>query len=161
MNLNKLHVKHVLTHSLCERIAASLNPLVADVMALYIKTKNYHWHLYGPHFRDYHLLFDEQAAQILEMVDVLAERVRKLGQPTITSIGHIARIKTLQDDDSLPKDAHKMLESLVHDNLHLSVSLRAAHKVCEEAQDFATTSLIEVFLDETERRIWFLNSMMV
>lgn len=160
MNLEKLKVKHAIAPSQCEKIAASLNVLVADVMALYVKTKNYHWHLYGPHFRDYHLLFDEQAAQILEMVDVLAERVRKLGVPTITSIGHISKLKTLQDDDSLGIPAHEMLKRLMIDNQHICVSLRAAHAVCEDIKDYATTSLLEVFLDETERRVWFLSAMM-
>lgn len=160
MSLEKLKVKHVITPTHCEKMAASLNVLAADVMALYLKTKNYHWHLYGPQFRDCHLLFDEQAAQILDMLDVVAERVRKLGQPTLTSIAHVAKLKKLADDDELGLDVKEMLKRLHHDNYALCVELRASHKLSQDCQDFATSSLIEVFLDETERRIWFLSALL-
>jgi starvation-inducible DNA-binding protein len=158
MSVEKLKVPHVLEASKCEKIAAILNPLVADVFALYVKTKNYHWHLTGINFRDYHLLFDEQAAQIFEMIDVMAERVRKLGKPTLTSIGSIAKHKQIVDDDELGISIEEMLKRLLKDNLHLSQLMQKAHHVASEAGDFATTSILEVFMDETERRVWFLQS---
>lgn len=158
MTLEKLKVPHVLEPSKCDKIAAIMNPLLADVFALYIKTKNYHWHLVGIHFRDYHLLFDEQAAQILEMADVIAERVRKLGRPTLTSISSIAKTKHIPDDDDLGLSIEEMLKRLLKDNLHILNHLKTAHEVASDAGDYATTSILEVYMDETERRNWFLHS---
>ncbi len=137
-------------------IAATMNALLADVFALYLKTKNFHWHMTGPHFRDYHLLLDEHADQLFAMTDVIAERVRKLGARTLTSIGHIARIQRIPDNDATYVEPSDMLAELAEDNRSLTASLRQAHNVCEEHGDVATTSLIEVWVDETERRTWFL-----
>lgn len=136
-------------------LAAALNPLAADAFALYVKTKNFHWHVTGCHFRDYHLLFDEQAEQIFAMIDILTERVRKLGQPTLTSIGHISSLTAVRDVDAF-LDPESMMKHLLADNLNLSGRMRAAHAVCDAHQDVATASILEIFLDETERRIWFL-----
>jgi starvation-inducible DNA-binding protein len=137
-------------------IAAAMNGILADVFALYIKTKNFHWHMSGPHFRDYHLLLDEQAEQIFEMTDPIAERVRKLGGLTIRSIGQISRTQRLLDNDAEYVEPSDMLAELADDNRILAVSLRQAHNVCDEHGDIATASLIEVWVDETERRSWFL-----
>jgi starvation-inducible DNA-binding protein len=137
-------------------ISAAMNAIMADVFALYMKTKNFHWHLSGPHFRDYHLLFDEQGDQIFAMTDVIAERVRKVGGSTLRSIGHIARIQRLLDNDAEYVEPSDMLAELREDNKTLAASLRQAHEVCAEHGDVATTSLIEVWIDETERRVWFL-----
>ena len=137
-------------------IAGALNALVADLFALYVKTKNFHWHISGPHFRDYHLLLDEQADQIFAITDTVAERVRKLGGTTLRSIGHIARLQRLADNDAEYVDALDMLSELREDNQALIASMRQAHNVCEEHNDVATTSLIEVWIDEAERRVWFL-----
>jgi len=137
-------------------IAGGMNGVLADVFALYLKTKNFHWHLSGPHFRDYHVLLDEHADQLLAMTDPMAERVRKLGERTITSIGHIARLQRLADNDAGYVEPSDMLAELCEDNRRLATSLREAHNVCEEHGDFATTSQLEIWLDETERRIWFL-----
>lgn len=137
-------------------LSASLNLLVADAFALYIKSKNYHWHLSGSHFRDYHLLFDEQADQIFEMIDALAERVRKLGFLTIHSTGEVKRLQRIKDDDSASVDAKKMVRNLLEDNKSYAAHIRKTHKICEQCEDVATASVLEVFLDETERRIWFL-----
>jgi starvation-inducible DNA-binding protein len=137
-------------------ITAAMNGILADVFALYIKTKNFHWHMSGPHFRDYHLLLDEQADQIFAMTDPIAERVRKLGGLTIRSIGHIARTQRLQDNDAEYVEPSDMLAELGEDNKTLAARLRQAHSVCEERGDIATASLIEIWVDETERRTWFL-----
>jgi starvation-inducible DNA-binding protein len=137
-------------------IAAAMNGILADVFALYIKTKNFHWHMSGPHFRDYHLLLDEQADQIFEMTDPIAERVRKLGGLTIRSIGQISRTQRLLDNDAEYVEPSDMLAELADDNRILTVSLRQAHNVCDEHGDIATASLIEVWVDQTERRAWFL-----
>jgi starvation-inducible DNA-binding protein len=137
-------------------ISAAMNAVLADVFALYVKTKNFHWHLSGPHFRDYHLLFDEQADQIFAMTDAIAERVRKVGGSTIRSIAHIARIKRVMDNDADYVEPSDMLAELRDDNKALAGRLREAHNVCEEHRDIATASLIEVWIDETERRTWFL-----
>jgi starvation-inducible DNA-binding protein len=139
-----------------QEIAEHINPLVADAFSLYVKTKNFHWHLSGSHFRDYHLLFDEQADQIFAMVDVLAERVRKLGGITIHSIGDISRLQKVKDNDEAFVEPEKMLHYLMKDNQDYAVRMRAAHKVCEDCNDVATTSILEIFIDETERRTWFL-----
>jgi starvation-inducible DNA-binding protein len=137
-------------------ISAALNGVLADVFALFIKTKNFHWHMSGPHFRDYHLLLDEQADQLFAMTDPIAERVRKVGGLTIRSIGHIARTKRLLDNDAEYVEPSDMLAELGDDNKTLATSLRQAHNVCDEHGDIASASLIEVWIDETERRSWFL-----
>ena len=137
-------------------LAGGLNILLADVYALYIKTKNFHWHVSGPHFRDYHLLLDEQATQIDAMTDVIAERVRKLGGTTIRSVGHVKRLQRVLDNDADYVTPSDMLAELREDNLELSRHLRTLHELCDEHGDIATASLIENWMDETERRIWFL-----
>jgi starvation-inducible DNA-binding protein len=137
-------------------VAAAMNGILADTFALYIKTKNFHWHLSGPHFRDYHLLLDEQADQIFAMTDPIAERVRKLGGLTIRSIGQIARTQRLLDNDAEYVEPSDMLAELREDNKTLAASLRQAHNVSYGHGDIATTSLIDVWVDETELRTWFL-----
>jgi starvation-inducible DNA-binding protein len=137
-------------------IAGAVNALVADVFALYLKTKNFHWHMTGPHFRDYHLLLDEHADQIFAMTDPLAERVRKIGGNTIRSIGDISRQQRIADNDAAYVDPLDMLAELRDDNLRLVSSMREVHDVCDEHNDVATTSILEVYIDETERRVWFL-----
>ena len=137
-------------------ISGAMNAILADVFALYVKTKNFHWHLSGPHFRDYHLLFDEQADQIFAMTDPIAERVRKVGGSTLRSIAHIARLQRILDNDAEYVEPSDMLAELCEDNQALAGRLRAAHDVCEEHRDIATASLIELWIDETERRTWFL-----
>jgi starvation-inducible DNA-binding protein len=137
-------------------IAAAMNGILADVFALYLKTKNFHWHMSGPHFRDYHLLLDEHADQIFAMTDPVAERVRKLGGGTIKSIGQISRTQRILDNDAEYVEPLDMLAELSEDNGSLVVRLREAHNVCDEHDDVATASLIEVWIDETERRRWFL-----
>jgi starvation-inducible DNA-binding protein len=145
-----------LDRSATKDIAGAMNAILADVFALYLKTKNFHWHLSGPHFRDYHLLFDEQAEQLFAMTDSIAERIRKLGETTIRSIGQIARTQRVLDNDAEYVEPEDMLAELMEDNKALTARLRDAHNVCEEGRDVATTSLIEVWIDETERRTWFL-----
>lgn len=137
-------------------ISATLRTVLSDVFALYLKTKNFHWHLSGPHFRDYHLLLDEQADQIFNMTDDIAERTRKIGANTIHSIGEISRNQQIKDNDEEFVSARDMLVELYGDNQALTRSLRAAHEICETHNDVATTSLIEVWIDESERRQWFL-----
>ena len=137
-------------------IAGAMNAILADVFALYLKTKNFHWHMSGPHFRDYHLLLDEQGDQLFAMTDPIAERVRKLGGTTVRSIGHIARLQRVPDNDASYVEPEDMLAELREDNKALAARLREAHGVCEEYEDAATASLIEVWIDETERRTWFL-----
>jgi starvation-inducible DNA-binding protein len=138
------------------KVAAALNPLLADTFALYIKTKNFHWHMSGPHFRDYHLLLDEQGEQIFDMTDDIAERVRKIGQTTLRSIGQIAKLQRIRDNDKPFVPPEEMLAELRNDNLALAVSMREAHDVCDEAGDVASASELENWIDETERRAWFL-----
>jgi len=137
-------------------LSSVLNALLADTFALYLKTKNFHWHMSGPHFRDFHLLLDEQAAQVFDITDAIAERVRKIGGTTIRSIGHIARLQRIHDSDDEFVGPIEMLKELHNDNKALVESLRAAHEVTSKAGDYATTSLIEVWIDEAERRAWFL-----
>ena len=137
-------------------VAGVLNRLLADVFALYLKTKSFHWHVSGPHFRDYHLLLDEQADQLLAMTDPIAERVRKQGQLTIRSIGEIARTHRIVDNDADYVEPLGMLAELLEDNRTLAATMRQAHDVCEEHGDIASTSQIEVWVDESERRSWFL-----
>jgi len=133
-----------------------MNAILADVLALYLKTKNFHWHMSGPHFRDYHLLLDEQAEQIFAMTDPIAERVRKIGGLTVRSIGHVARLQRISDNNAEFVEPSDMLAELREDNKTLAANLREAHNVCEEHRDLATASLIEAWIDETERRTWFL-----
>ena len=137
-------------------ISAALNGLLADVFALYMKTKNFHWHMSGPHFRDYHVMLDEQADQIYAMADPIAERIRKLGGTTLRSIGHIARTQRILDNDAEYVEPSDMLTELCDDNKTIAARLREAHEVCDEHHDIATASFIEVWIDETERRTWFL-----
>jgi starvation-inducible DNA-binding protein len=137
-------------------LSGALNALLADTFALYLKTKNYHWHMSGPHFRDYHLLLDEHGDQIFAMTDPIAERVRKLGGTTIHSVGHIARLQRIKDNDADYVTPEDMLAELREDNKQLTASLRETHDLCDEHNDVATASLIEVWIDETERRVWFL-----
>jgi starvation-inducible DNA-binding protein len=137
-------------------IAGAMNAILADVFALYLKTKNFHWHMSGPHFRDYHLLLDEHGDQLFAMTDPIAERIRKIGGPTLKSIGHIARIQRVADNDAEYVEPLDMLAELADDNKTLAARLREAHNVCDEHRDIATASLIEVWIDETERRTWFL-----
>jgi len=137
-------------------IAGAMNAILADVYALYFKTKNFHWHLSGPHFRDYHLLFDEQGDQLFAMADPIAERIRKVGGSTIRSIGHVGRLQRVKDNDADYVDPKDMLAELREDNKQLAARLREVHNVCDEHRDIATASLIEVWIDETERRTWFL-----
>ena len=140
-------------------IGAALNGLLADVFALYLKTKNFHWHMSGPHFRDYHLLLDEQSDQIFAMTDAIAERVRKLGGGTLRSIGHIARLQRVADNDADHVEPQDMLAELRDDNRRLTSAMRQAHDTCDEHRDVATASLLEVWIDETERRSWFLDEV--
>src|SRR5689334_25017188 len=137
-------------------VSGALNALLADFFALYLKTKNFHWHVSGPHFRDYHLLLDEQADQIYATTDPIAERVRKLGGTTVRSIGHIARLQRIADNDAEYVTPLDMLAELREDNMQLIASMREAHGVCDEHEDVATTSMLEVWIDEAERRVWFL-----
>lgn len=137
-------------------LSGGLNELLADVFALYLKTKNFHWHVSGPHFRDYHLLLDEQAGQILAMTDPIAERVRKLGGTTLRSVGHIARLQHVKDNDADYVDPEGMLAELREDNKDLVARMRSVHDLTDEHRDFATSSLLDVWIDETERRLWFL-----
>lgn len=137
-------------------IAAVINPLVADAFALFVKTKNYHWHMSGSHYRDYHLLLDEQADQIFAMIDVLAERVRKLGGTTIRSIEQIKSLQRVHDDNEAFVPPHEMMKRLLADNKEYVDHMRAAHKICDDNNDVATASVLEVFIDEGERRTWFL-----
>jgi starvation-inducible DNA-binding protein len=137
-------------------ISGALRQMLADVFALYLKTKNFHWHMTGPHFRDYHLLLDEQSAQIFAMSDTIAERARKIGAKTLHSISDISNHQRLKDNNEEFVAPEEMIAELRADNLELTRYLRAAHELCEKYDDVATSSLIEVWIDETERRTWFL-----
>ena len=139
-----------------EKIAKALNPVVADAFALYLKTKNFHWHLYGPKFRDLHLLFDEQAAEIIEMIDVLAERVRKVGGITVKSLRDVANLTCIKDDEEAGVSAEEMVKRLMNDNKQAASQMKKAHKVCQDCDDVASTSLLEEYIDAAERRVWFL-----
>src|ERR671918_768094 len=142
-----------------EEISSNLRRLLADVFALYVKTKNFHWHMSGQHFRDYHLLLDEQATQIFAMTDAIAERARKIGGTTIRSISEIAKNQRLKDNNKEHVSPQEMLTELCEDNQQLTRSLRAAHEICDRHNDVATASLIEVWIDESERRAWFLSEI--
>jgi starvation-inducible DNA-binding protein len=145
-----------LSESATRDISGALNVLLADAFALYLKTKNFHWHMSGPHFRDYHLLLDEQGEQILAMTDPIAERVRKIGGRTVRSIAHIGRIQRIPDNDAEFVEPQDMLAELRDDNIHLTSTMRQVHNTCDEYHDVATASLLEVWIDEAERRTWFL-----
>ena len=148
-----------LTRSASKDISGAMNAILADVFALYLKTKNFHWHLSGRHFRDYHLLLDEQAEQLFAMTDPIAERIRKIGGLTLRSIGHISRIQRVLDNDAEYVEPLDMIAELADDNKKMGARLREAHNVCDEHRDAATASLIEVWIDETERRTWFLSEI--
>ena len=137
-------------------VSAAMNGILADVFALYLKTKNFHWHMSGPHFRDYHVMLDEQADQLYAMTDPIAERIRKLGGTTLRSIGHIARTQRILDNDAEYVEPSDMLAELCDDNKTVAARLREVHNVCDENHDIASASFIEVWIDETERRTWFL-----
>ena len=137
-------------------IAEALNGLVADSYALYTKTKNFHWHVSGPHFRDYHLLFDDQATEIFASIDDLAERVRKLGARTIHSIGEIAKLSSIKDNDKDYVSPEDMLTELMNDNKHVIKRMRVAHEIADKHEDVATASILENFIDQAEKRNWFL-----
>src|SRR6202162_2891564 len=139
-----------------KNITGTLNALLADVFTLYLKTKNFHWHVSGPHFRDYHLLLDEQSEQIFATTDDLAERVRKIGGTTLRSIGQIAKLQTIKDNDESFVPAHEMLRELMNDNKQVAASMRECHELCDKHDDVASASILENFIDETERRTWFL-----
>ena len=151
-----LHTPTDLTSNAAQDVAAGLNLLLADAFALYLKTKNFHWHMSGPHFRDYHLLLDEQSDQIFATTDVLAERVRKTGGATLRSIGHIARLQRVRDNDADFVTPHDMLAELREDNQQMVKRMRETHGVCDEHGDIASASLLENWIDEAERRVWFL-----
>ena len=137
-------------------ISAALNGILADTFALYVKTKNFHWHVSGPHFRDYHLLLDEQGEQLFASTDVIAERVRKIGGNTLRSIGDIARKTRIEDNDAPYVTPDDMIAELRNDNQRVVTAMREAHDVCDEHNDVATASLLETFIDEAEKRVWFL-----
>jgi starvation-inducible DNA-binding protein len=151
-----LETRTDLTSEATRDISATMNAILADVFALYVKTKNFHWHMSGHHFRDYHLLLDEHGDQLFAMTDVIAERVRKIGGLTLHSIGEIARNQRVLDNDAEYVEPLDMLAELMDDNKTLAARLREAHNVCDEHRDVATASFIEVWIDETERRTWFL-----
>jgi starvation-inducible DNA-binding protein len=152
----KLHTPTSLGEKATRDISGALNALLADHFALYLKTKNFHWHVSGPHFRDYHLLLDEQANQIYATTDPIAERVRKLGGTTVRSIGHIGRLQRVSDNDAEFVTPLDMLSELREDNARLADRMREAHGLCDEHGDVATASMLEVWIDEAERRAWFL-----
>src|SRR3984957_8208305 len=145
-----------LSNNATPALAEALNRLVADNFALYLKTKNFHWHMSGPHFRDYHLLLDEQADQIFAITDPIAERVRKLGGTTLRSVGHMARLQRLRDNDAEYVTPLDMLAELREDNKQLTGYMRETHALCDEHGDVATASFLEIWIDEAERRTWFL-----
>ena len=145
-----------LTSNATRDISGALTTLLADVFALYIKTKNFHWHMSGPHFRDYHLLLDEQGEQLFEVTDAIAERVRKIGGATLRSIGQISRLQRVLDNDADYVTSLDMLAELRDDNKQLAANMREAHSLCDEHGDVASASLLETWIDEAERRTWFL-----
>jgi starvation-inducible DNA-binding protein len=151
-----LHTPTDLKSNAVRDISGALNILLADMFALYLKTKNFHWHVSGPHFRDYHLLLDEQADQIFATTDDIAERVRKIGGTTLRSIGHIGRLQRVLDNDADFVTPLDMLAELREDNKQLVANMRETHDLCGEQNDVASTSLIETWIDEAERRTWFL-----
>jgi starvation-inducible DNA-binding protein len=147
----------VISANVRSEIAEALNGVLADCFALYLKTKNFHWHVSGAHFRDYHLLFDDHAAQILASTDILAERVRKLGERTLTSIGDVARRQSIVDNDAGNVSTNTMLDELIADNSATASAMRRVHELCANHYDFASASVLESFIDEAEMRVWFLS----
>src|SRR5712672_3886055 len=139
-----------------DKISAALNTLLADAFALYLKTKNFHWHVSGRHFRDYHLMLDEQSEAIFATTDQIAERVRKLGGTTLHSIGEISKLQTIQDNNEAYVPPREMLRELMEDNKHMAAAMRKTHKLADDNEDRGTAQLLELFIDETERRTWFL-----
>lgn len=154
--VSQLNTPTYLSPEAIRDISGALTALLADSFALYLKTKNFHWHVSGPHFRDYHLLLDEQAEEILTMIDPLAERARKIGGTTLRSIGHIARLQRLEDNDADFVEPADMLAELREDNRQLVRAMLEAHDLCDEYDDVATESLLEEFIDAAEKRVWFL-----
>jgi len=151
-----LMTRTTLSAGATQSIAGAMNAILADVFALYLKSKNFHWHMSGPHFRDYHLMLDEQSDQIFAMTDAMAERVRKLGETTIRSIGDIARLQSILDNDAEFVTPDDMLAELRDDNVQFAKRMRELHGICEECGDVATASLLETWVDEAERRAWYL-----
>jgi starvation-inducible DNA-binding protein len=149
-----------LTSKEAQAVTEAVNLLIADAFALYVKTKNFHWHLSGSHFRDYHLLFDEQAEAIFESIDIMAERVRRVGGTTIRSISHIGQLQTIDDDNDDFVPAGQMIKRLMDDNAHIAQMIRAAIEVCDKQRDSASSNALQEILDETERRKWFLFEIM-
>jgi starvation-inducible DNA-binding protein len=145
-----------LTPEAVQAVTEAVNPLIADAFALYVKTKNYHWHLASSHFRDYHLLFDEQADAIFESIDILAERIRRIGGTTIRSIAHISQLQTIEDDNNDFVPPEQMIQNLINDNRQIAQKHRAVMELCDEHRDYPTSNLLEEILDEIEKRIWFL-----
>lgn len=145
-----------LTPQEVQAVTEAVNPLIADAFALYVKTKNFHWHLYGSHFRDYHLLFEEHAEAIFESIDTMAERVRRVGGTTIRSISHINQLQTIEDDNEDLVPSGEMIRRLMEDNSHIAKNVRDAITVCDKSRDSATSNLLQEILDQTERRKWFL-----
>jgi starvation-inducible DNA-binding protein len=145
-----------LSEAAVRELSAKLNEILADAFALYLKTKNFHWHVSGPHFRDYHLLLDEQSEQIFATTDEIAERVRKIGGTTLRSIGHISKLQNIKDNDDQFVPAHEMLRELMNDNKMIAAAMRECHELAEKHEDAATAGLLENFIDGTERRTWFL-----
>ena len=139
-----------------DKLSAALNALLADAFALYLKTKNFHWHVSGRHFRDYHLMLDEQSEAIFATTDQLAERVRKIGGTTLRSIGQVSKLQTIHDNDEEYVPPREMLRELMEDNKHMAAAMRKAHKLADDNEDSGTAGLLETFIDETERRTWFL-----
>jgi starvation-inducible DNA-binding protein len=156
-NHHELETPTDLGSNAAQDIASALNTLLADSFALFLKTKNFHWHVSGPHFRDYHLLFEEQATEIFAMTDEIAERVRKLGRSTLRSIGEIARLQRLEDNDASYIRSLDMLIELRDDNRRLVASMRHAHDICDRHKDVASASLLDNFIDQAEKRVWFLH----
>lgn len=152
----RLNTPTYLTEEQAAEIAEGLNRVNATAVALWLKTKNFHWHLSGPHFRDYHLLFDEQSAAILAIVDPVAERCRKIGQPTLRSVGHVDSLQVTANNDADYVDPVAMVHELMEDNRVLNQAMLDCHDACDEYKDVATASLLEVYMDEAERRVWFL-----
>lgn len=149
-----------LTSQEVQAITEAVNPLIADAFALYVKTKNFHWHLAGSHFRDYHLMFDEQADAVLESIDDMAERIRRIGGTTIRSIIHVSQLQTIEDDNNDFVPPGEMVQRLMDDNAHIAKMVRSAITVCDKNRDSATSNLLQGILDETERRKWFLFEVM-
>ncbi|WP_153242437.1 Dps family protein [Frateuria defendens] len=151
-----LHTRSNFSDETVVTLSCELNALLADIFALYLKTKNFHWHMSGPHFRDFHLLLDEQGAEIIGMVDAIAERVRKLGGTTLRSVGHASLLQRLSDNDADFVTPSDMLAELREDNLRLAAYMQETHALCDESGDVASASLLEHWIDRAERRIWFL-----